>query len=73
MYTNPKTREEVDMAQTFLIRNFPPDLHRICKMVAGWQGITMTELIFKALEQYLKKYQEVGGLLEATESEETET
>ena len=61
------------MAEKYLIRNFPPTLHRLAKVVAGWEGITMRELILRALEQYLKKYQEVGGLLEATESEETET
>jgi len=52
------------MAQTFLIRRFPSDLHRLCKVVAGWEGVTMTELIFKALREYLRKYMEVGGLLE---------
>ena len=62
------------MAQTFLIRRFPSDLHRLCKVVAGWEGVTMTELIFKALELYLKKYQEARGLLEeASRMEETES
>jgi len=43
-------------------------------MVAGWEGVTMTELIFKALELYLKKYQEARGLLEeASRMEETES
>jgi hypothetical protein len=62
------------MAQTFLIRRFPPTLHRLCKVVAGWEGTTMTELLFKSLELYLKKYQEAGGLLEeVSRMEETES
>lgn len=61
------------MAGEYLIRRFPPDLRRLCKVVASWQGITMRELILRAVEQYLVKYQEVEGVLGATGLEETET
>jgi hypothetical protein len=61
------------MAEKYLIRSFPPTLHRLAKTVAGWEGITMRELILKALAEYLKKYQEAGGLLdEVSRLEETE-
>ena len=60
------------MADEYLIRRFPPDLRRFCKVIASWQGRTMRELILRALEQYLQQYQEVGGLLHATSREEPE-
>jgi hypothetical protein len=60
------------MADSYIIRDFPPTIHRLCKTIAGWEGITMRELILKALAEYLKKYQEAGGLLEGSNLEETE-
>ena len=40
------------MATAYTIRNFPPDLHRLAKTVASWQGISLRELILRAVEDY---------------------
>jgi predicted HicB family RNase H-like nuclease len=40
------------MATAYTIRNFPEDLHRLAKTVASWQGISLRELILKAIEEY---------------------
>ena len=40
------------MATAYTIRNFPPDLHRLAKTVASWQGISLRELILRAIEEY---------------------
>jgi predicted HicB family RNase H-like nuclease len=37
------------------IREFPQDLHRLAKVQAAMEGITLKALIIKALEQYLNK------------------
>jgi len=60
------------MAKTFLIRGFPDTLHHACRLVAAWEKTTMTDLILKALAEYLKQYTEAGGLLEGRGLEETE-
>jgi len=40
------------MATAYTIRNFPSDLHKLAKTVASWQGITLRELILRAIEEY---------------------
>jgi predicted HicB family RNase H-like nuclease len=37
------------------LRDMPDDLHRRAKAAAAMEGITLKELVIKALEQYLKK------------------
>lgn len=37
------------------LRDFPKDLHREAKAKAALEGITLKELIIKAIEAYLKK------------------
>jgi predicted HicB family RNase H-like nuclease len=39
----------------YLIRDFPNELHRKAKVRAAEEGITLQELIIKAVELYLKK------------------
>ncbi len=40
---------------TVYIRNFPEDLHRKSKSEAALMGISMKELIIRALTEFLKK------------------
>ena len=42
------------MAQ-YLIRDFPNDLHKEAKIRAIQEGITLKDLIIRAIEEYLKK------------------
>jgi predicted HicB family RNase H-like nuclease len=37
------------------VRNVPEDLHRQAKAQAALQGITMQELVIRAVREYLKK------------------
>ena len=37
------------------LRDFPDNLHRRTKAQAAMEGITLKELVIKALEEYLKK------------------
>ena len=37
------------------LRDFPEDLHRKAKAKAALEGITLKDLIIKALTEYLKK------------------
>ena len=37
------------------LRDMPDGLHRRAKAAAAMEGITLKELVIKALEQYLKK------------------
>ena len=37
------------------LRDFPDDLHRKTKAKAAMEGITLKQLVIKALEEYLKK------------------
>ena len=46
----------VDSAYT--IRPFPGELHRRAKAIAALEGITLKELILKALTEYIDKQQE---------------
>jgi hypothetical protein len=45
----------------YLIRDFPEDLHMAAKHRAVDEKITLRELIFKALEKYLKSVKKKGG------------
>lgn len=46
-----KTKE----GETPYIINFPNDFHRKAKVRAAQEGITLKELILKAVTEYLKK------------------
>ena len=37
------------------LRDMPDDLHRRAKAAAAMEGITLKELVIKAIEEYLKK------------------
>ncbi|MFC1494754.1 3-hydroxyacyl-CoA dehydrogenase [Thermodesulfobacteriota bacterium] len=37
------------------IKNFPDELHREIKIKSAVEGISMKDLIIKALQEYLKK------------------
>lgn len=39
------------------IKDFPDDLHRQAKIQAAIEGLTLKDLIIKALSEYLKKSQ----------------
>ena len=48
--------EEVNwMATAYTIRNFPEELHRKAKAAAALEGITLRELILKAVAEYVEK------------------
>ena len=40
---------------TINLRDIPDDLHRKTKAQAALEGITIKELVIKAIEEYLKK------------------
>lgn len=40
---------------TLNIKDFPDDLHRQTKIQAAVEGVSMKDLIIKALEEYFKK------------------
>ena len=40
---------------TFYLRDFPEDLHRFAKSEAALKGISLKELVVRALKAYLKK------------------
>ena len=37
------------------LRDVPEDLHRKAKATAAMEGMTLKELVIKAIEEYLKK------------------
>lgn len=43
------------MAKSFIIRNFPEDLHRDAKIRAAIEGTTIQALILKALQEYVDR------------------
>jgi len=45
---------------TINLRDFPEDLHRKAKAEAALQGISLKELIIRALTEYLKKSKRKG-------------
>lgn len=42
------------MATAYTIRDFPEDLHRKAKATAAMEGISLRELILKALRLYVE-------------------
>jgi predicted HicB family RNase H-like nuclease len=40
---------------TINLRDIPDDLHRKAKAAAALEGITLKELVIKAVKEYLKK------------------
>ena len=50
------------MAKTYIIKNFPEELHRDAKIAAVLQDITLRELILRAVQRY------VDGLKGASEA-----
>ena len=40
---------------TYLLRDWPEGLHKAAKVRAAQEGITLKELIFRAVAEYLKK------------------
>ncbi len=49
-----------DTVATIYIRSFPEGLHRKAKAEAALMGISLKELIIRALEEYLKKRKKEG-------------
>lgn len=43
------------MVRVLNIKDFPEELHREIKIKAAMEGISMKDLIIKALQEYLKK------------------
>ncbi|NTV33909.1 MAG: 3-hydroxyacyl-CoA dehydrogenase [Deltaproteobacteria bacterium] len=49
------------MSNEYLLRDIPVDLHKELKIQAVREGITLKELMLKALEEYLKSVMKKGG------------
>ena len=43
------------MAKTFIIRNFPEELHRDAKICAVMEGATLQDLILRAIRLYVER------------------
>jgi predicted HicB family RNase H-like nuclease len=41
--------------KTIILKNFPEDLHRKAKAKAAMMGISLKELIIRAITEYIKK------------------
>ena len=46
---------------TVNLRDFPDMLHKEAKAKAVWEGISLKDLIIKAVEEYLKTAKKKGG------------
>ena len=46
---------EKQMAKTFIIRNFPEDLHKDAKICAVLENVTLQELILRAIKLYVER------------------
>jgi len=46
---------EQHMAKTFIIRNFPEELHKEAKICAVMEGVTLEQLILKAIKAYVER------------------
>lgn len=46
---------DMDKVMVLAIRNFPRDLHHQAKIRAAVEGISLKDLIVKAVSQYLKR------------------
>ncbi len=49
------------MAIAYTIRDFPEELHRKAKATAALEGITLRELILKAIADYIEREWKKGG------------
>jgi predicted HicB family RNase H-like nuclease len=49
------------VSNEYLLRDIPVDLHKELKIQAVREGITLKELMLKALEEYLKSVMKKGG------------
>ena len=49
------------MSNEYLLRDIPVDLHKELKIQAVREGITLKDLMLKALEDYLKSVKKKGG------------
>jgi len=49
------------VSNEYLLRDIPVDLHKELKIQAVREGITLKELMLKALEDYLKSVMRKGG------------
>jgi len=49
------------VSNEYLLRDIPVDLHKELKIQAVREGITLKELMLKALEDYLKSVMKKGG------------
>jgi predicted HicB family RNase H-like nuclease len=49
------------VSNEYLLRDIPVDLHKELKIQAVREGITLKELMLKALEEYLKSVKKKGG------------
>jgi predicted HicB family RNase H-like nuclease len=49
------------MSNEYLLRDIPVDLHKELKIQAVREGITLKELMLKALKEYLKSVMKKGG------------
>jgi predicted HicB family RNase H-like nuclease len=52
--------EAIQMATAYTIRDFPEDLHRRAKATAAMEGVSLRELILKALQLYVEDSQKKG-------------
>ena len=43
------------------IKDFPDDLHRKAKAEAALMGVSMKELIIRAIQEYLERRKKKGG------------
>jgi predicted HicB family RNase H-like nuclease len=46
------------MATAYTIRDFPQDLHRRAKAKAALEGVSLRELILKAIAEYIEQKEE---------------
>jgi predicted HicB family RNase H-like nuclease len=55
----------LQMAKTFIIRNFPEELHKDAKICAVMEEVTLQELILRAIKLYVERakadFSETGG------------
>ena len=49
------------MAKAVLIKDFPEDIHKKAKLQAVTEGVSLRDLIVKAVAEYVKKAERKGG------------
>jgi hypothetical protein len=52
------------MAKTFIIRNFPTELHKDAKICAVMEGVTLQALILQAIKLYVERIKDLASLEE---------